>query len=395
MDLSTINTKLQDGSYQSKEDVEKDFNLMISNCKLFNPKESPIQAMAQQLACLFRREWDAHFDEVVEVQAASRKTVTENQRGTECTSAPERALMQASTTPATSREAASRSNPSSSTAAALSDDVADNHEVSSSTTPASVQPASSTPALLASLPTDGLASDSMAMPRDYRDHTVEHAEGAGSSSLDIGCDRRALNASEAGLHEGENIQEEQGMKAIADMRMDAADTITSPTITHQPENHGSPIVPHTPTASKLTAHIVQHEQQREPQRDDLQIEPATTPPASESAQTPSRRRNLYLFWEEDATAIEKAVEEATLNPPAAEDTASDNESEYSEQAMSDRAASPSRLEEFDDDMGVISSSVCSVENCKVSSPPECLENRCARHCRELRSTGAHVNCRQS
>lgn len=42
MDLSTIRSKLRDGKYDSLDDMENDFNLMIQNCLAYNNKGKSI-----------------------------------------------------------------------------------------------------------------------------------------------------------------------------------------------------------------------------------------------------------------------------------------------------------------------------------------------------------------
>lgn len=40
MDLSTMKKKLEDGEYMDLDDMEKDFNLMISNCLAYNNRDT-------------------------------------------------------------------------------------------------------------------------------------------------------------------------------------------------------------------------------------------------------------------------------------------------------------------------------------------------------------------
>ncbi|XP_024118184.1 bromodomain and PHD finger-containing protein 3-like, partial [Oryzias melastigma] len=49
MDLSTMRTKLEGHAYCSVADLEKDFNLMISNCLKYNSKDTMFHKAALQL----------------------------------------------------------------------------------------------------------------------------------------------------------------------------------------------------------------------------------------------------------------------------------------------------------------------------------------------------------
>lgn len=49
MDFSTIKTKLEAHKYRSVTDLEADFNLMISNCLLYNAKDTAFYQAAMHL----------------------------------------------------------------------------------------------------------------------------------------------------------------------------------------------------------------------------------------------------------------------------------------------------------------------------------------------------------
>ncbi|KAK4141723.1 uncharacterized protein C8A04DRAFT_13856 [Dichotomopilus funicola] len=56
MDLQTMTSKLNSGEYQSSKDFEKDFDLIIKNCKTFNGEEHIVYAQALRLQDLYRAE---------------------------------------------------------------------------------------------------------------------------------------------------------------------------------------------------------------------------------------------------------------------------------------------------------------------------------------------------
>lgn len=57
MDLTTMSKKLAAGEYQSAKEFERDFDLIIKNCRLFNGDEHLIYKQALDLQQLFRREF--------------------------------------------------------------------------------------------------------------------------------------------------------------------------------------------------------------------------------------------------------------------------------------------------------------------------------------------------
>lgn len=56
MDLSTMAEKLAAGDYTSQKDFEKDFDLIIKNCRLFNGEEHIVYQQARRLQDLYRAE---------------------------------------------------------------------------------------------------------------------------------------------------------------------------------------------------------------------------------------------------------------------------------------------------------------------------------------------------
>ncbi|KAK9479249.1 Bromodomain-containing protein, partial [Lipomyces japonicus] len=57
MDLSTIQTKLNNNEYESADDFEEDVRLMFKNCYKFNPDQSPVNVMGHKLEAVFDKKW--------------------------------------------------------------------------------------------------------------------------------------------------------------------------------------------------------------------------------------------------------------------------------------------------------------------------------------------------
>ena len=55
MDLSTINAKVENGNYASREEMRDDFNLMIHNAKTYNPPGFPVHSEAEGLENVFAK----------------------------------------------------------------------------------------------------------------------------------------------------------------------------------------------------------------------------------------------------------------------------------------------------------------------------------------------------
>ena len=56
MDLQTMGNKMSAGEYTSAKEFEKDFDLIVKNCKLFNGEEHPVVGQALKLLQLFKKE---------------------------------------------------------------------------------------------------------------------------------------------------------------------------------------------------------------------------------------------------------------------------------------------------------------------------------------------------
>ncbi|KAK3343485.1 hypothetical protein B0T25DRAFT_300518 [Lasiosphaeria hispida] len=57
MDLSTMQSKLQAGEYQTAKEFERDFDLIVKNCRLFNGEDHIVFDQAVRLQELFRKEF--------------------------------------------------------------------------------------------------------------------------------------------------------------------------------------------------------------------------------------------------------------------------------------------------------------------------------------------------
>ena len=57
MDLGTMSTKLSSGDYETMADFADDMELIINNCRQFNPPATYPYTCAQVLERVFRREW--------------------------------------------------------------------------------------------------------------------------------------------------------------------------------------------------------------------------------------------------------------------------------------------------------------------------------------------------
>lgn len=53
MDISTVKTKLDNGYYNSIDEFQADFQLILDNCFLFNPAGTPVHLMGRQLEGVF------------------------------------------------------------------------------------------------------------------------------------------------------------------------------------------------------------------------------------------------------------------------------------------------------------------------------------------------------
>lgn len=57
MDLSTIQHKYNTNQYETPEEFEDDFRLMLDNCYKFNPEDSPVYIMGTRLEAMFNNKW--------------------------------------------------------------------------------------------------------------------------------------------------------------------------------------------------------------------------------------------------------------------------------------------------------------------------------------------------
>ncbi|KAK1751113.1 Bromodomain-containing factor 1 [Echria macrotheca] len=62
MDLQTMGNKMNAGEYTSAKEFEKDFDLIVKNCRLFNGEEHPVYDAAVKLQQLFRKEFSKKDD---------------------------------------------------------------------------------------------------------------------------------------------------------------------------------------------------------------------------------------------------------------------------------------------------------------------------------------------
>ena len=58
MDLGTVKKKLSEGKYDSYQDVEADFKLMVNNCYKYNPASHDVVKMAKKLENVFDRRFE-------------------------------------------------------------------------------------------------------------------------------------------------------------------------------------------------------------------------------------------------------------------------------------------------------------------------------------------------
>ncbi|KAG0202210.1 hypothetical protein BGX28_005202 [Mortierella sp. GBA30] len=71
MDLGTIRKKLEANEYRSAADVREHVELVVSNCRKFNPRSSPVVDQANALENLMQAEWEAAFGSVSSAVADS------------------------------------------------------------------------------------------------------------------------------------------------------------------------------------------------------------------------------------------------------------------------------------------------------------------------------------
>jgi hypothetical protein len=83
MDMSTMRKKLDAGEYPNATKFFEDFKLMIRNCFVFNPSDTPVNQAGIDLQRLFDEKWrhltplrDASNDEDEESEEERNRTCT-------------------------------------------------------------------------------------------------------------------------------------------------------------------------------------------------------------------------------------------------------------------------------------------------------------------------------
>ncbi|KAG0100029.1 hypothetical protein BGZ93_004620 [Podila epicladia] len=74
MDLGTINSKLRAREYRTAEDVRKDIELVIFNCRTFNPRDTYVYQQADALEKVMLKEWDKAFGSTDSHDQSSRSS---------------------------------------------------------------------------------------------------------------------------------------------------------------------------------------------------------------------------------------------------------------------------------------------------------------------------------
>ncbi|KAG8711147.1 hypothetical protein FRC08_016245 [Ceratobasidium sp. 394] len=75
MDLGTMGTKLRAGKYKIMEDFKNDFNLIIRNCRQFNPPGTFPVTAADNLEAAFQREWAKLNTEPRKISSGDRRAL--------------------------------------------------------------------------------------------------------------------------------------------------------------------------------------------------------------------------------------------------------------------------------------------------------------------------------
>lgn len=75
MDLGTMGTKLRNGKYKTMDDFKSDVELIISNCRAFNPPGTFPVAAADALETVFQREWSKINTEVRKISSGDRRAL--------------------------------------------------------------------------------------------------------------------------------------------------------------------------------------------------------------------------------------------------------------------------------------------------------------------------------
>lgn len=77
MDLSTVDKKLEEGSYPSVDKWKEDMNLIWSNAMKYNPPETPLHSIAQELSNKFKQLSDHFPNNEGQVWAKNIKRMTD------------------------------------------------------------------------------------------------------------------------------------------------------------------------------------------------------------------------------------------------------------------------------------------------------------------------------
>lgn len=75
MDLGTMTTKLRNGKYKTMDDFKDDVELIIRNCRQFNPPGTFPVLAAENLEAAFRREWSKLNAEPRKISSGDRRAL--------------------------------------------------------------------------------------------------------------------------------------------------------------------------------------------------------------------------------------------------------------------------------------------------------------------------------
>ncbi len=78
MDLSTIRSKLDAGSYQAKEEFAADVRLMFANCYKYNGEESDVANVGRMLQGIFEEQFSKIFEHDADGNHASELRSTDS-----------------------------------------------------------------------------------------------------------------------------------------------------------------------------------------------------------------------------------------------------------------------------------------------------------------------------
>ncbi|KAG8714750.1 hypothetical protein FRC11_007261 [Ceratobasidium sp. 423] len=75
MDLGTMGTKLRNGKYKTMDNFKSDVELIVSNCRAFNPPGTFPVLAAEALETAFKREWSKINSEVRKISSGDRRAL--------------------------------------------------------------------------------------------------------------------------------------------------------------------------------------------------------------------------------------------------------------------------------------------------------------------------------